>query len=99
MPLQAESWKTNQQLPIVYEPGYNITLFGLEKLHPFDSCKFTKVMSVLLRFNHDLRVVQRLRASSCSCCKQSSSSALCSVSCRIFSTPVLLVAFSLKLDF
>jgi hypothetical protein len=27
----------------VYDPGYNITLLGLEKLHPFDSCKFSKV--------------------------------------------------------
>ncbi|WIA41682.1 hypothetical protein OEZ86_009029 [Tetradesmus obliquus] len=37
-----ESWKSEQQLPMVYDPGYNITLFGLEKLHPFDACKFSK---------------------------------------------------------
>jgi hypothetical protein len=39
----AVSWKSEQQLPSVYDPGYNITLLGLEKLHPFDSCKFSKV--------------------------------------------------------
>jgi hypothetical protein len=39
----AVSWKSEQQLPIVYDPGYNITLLGLEKLHPFDSCKFSQV--------------------------------------------------------
>lgn len=36
-----------QQLPIVYHPKYNITLFGVEKLHPFDSCKFEKCVSGL----------------------------------------------------
>ena len=35
------------QLPIVYHPNYNITLFGIEKLHPFDSCKFEKVVKGL----------------------------------------------------
>jgi histone deacetylase 11 len=34
-------------LPIVYHPDYNITLFGIEKLHPFDSCKFAKVVKGL----------------------------------------------------
>jgi hypothetical protein len=32
-----------QGLQIVYEPGHKITLLRLEKLHPFDSCKFSKV--------------------------------------------------------
>jgi histone deacetylase 11 len=47
--LPAGSWPSdsNQQLPIVYHPHYNITLFGIEKLHPFDSCKFEKVVSGL----------------------------------------------------
>lgn len=27
------------QLPLVYHPGYNVRFWGLEKLHPFDSCK------------------------------------------------------------
>jgi histone deacetylase 11 len=35
-------------LPIVYHPGFNITLFGLERLHPFDSCKFHKVVAGLV---------------------------------------------------
>jgi hypothetical protein len=43
--LPAGPWPTgHQQLPIVYHPKYNITLFGIEKLHPFDSCKFEKVV-------------------------------------------------------
>lgn len=36
-------------MPIVYHPGYNIKLLGIEKLHPFDSCKFEKVVSGLTR--------------------------------------------------
>lgn len=31
----------------MYHPKYNITLFGIEKLHPFDSCKFEKCVSGL----------------------------------------------------
>lgn len=30
------------KLPIVYSDDYNITACGLEKLHPFDSCKYRK---------------------------------------------------------
>lgn len=37
------------QLPIVYHPSYNITFWGLEKLHPFDSCKFAKIAAALDR--------------------------------------------------
>ncbi|CAD5231636.1 unnamed protein product [Bursaphelenchus xylophilus] len=36
------------QLPIVYSPDYNITCYGLEKLHPFDSCKWGRVMDQLI---------------------------------------------------
>ena len=36
-------WKTAQQLPVVYHDIYNVKLFGIEKLHPFDSTKFEKV--------------------------------------------------------
>ncbi len=36
-------WRRESQLPVVYHPDYNITFGGLEKLHPFDSCKFKKV--------------------------------------------------------
>lgn len=35
------------QLPVVYSPRYNITFFGLEKLHPFDSGKFHKISVAL----------------------------------------------------
>jgi histone deacetylase 11 len=36
--------KSNFQnkLPIVYSSDYNITACGIEKLHPFDSCKYQK---------------------------------------------------------
>lgn len=27
-------------LPIVFDPGFNITFFGLENLHPFDTKKY-----------------------------------------------------------
>ena len=32
--------QTYECLPIVYSPKYNITAFGFEKLHPFDSQKY-----------------------------------------------------------
>jgi histone deacetylase 11 len=34
--------------PIVYNDNYNIEFFGLEKLHPFDSAKYQKILAVLL---------------------------------------------------
>jgi hypothetical protein len=36
-----------ETLPIVYSSLYNISFFGLEKLHPMDSCKFAKIVSSL----------------------------------------------------
>ena len=33
--------------PVVYSPQYNISFFGLERLHPFDPCKFGKIVSNL----------------------------------------------------
>ncbi len=36
--IKAEAHK----LPICYSDKYNITAFGLEKLHPFDSTKYQK---------------------------------------------------------
>ncbi|KAG1652546.1 hypothetical protein FOA52_007137 [Chlamydomonas sp. UWO 241] len=41
-----KSWPAadqQQHLPLVYSPKYNITFFGIEKLHPFDSAKFSKI--------------------------------------------------------
>ena len=36
-------------VPMLYTPDYNITFWGLEKLHPFDSCKFRKIVASLQR--------------------------------------------------
>lgn len=35
--------KGTDALPVIYSSRYNTSFFGLEKLHPFDSCKFQKV--------------------------------------------------------
>lgn len=35
------------KLPIVYSPGYNMTLMGIEKKHPFDSAKYGKAFEYL----------------------------------------------------
>lgn len=34
--------------PIVYHPRYNITAFGLERLHPFDSRKYGRIHQALV---------------------------------------------------
>ncbi len=36
-------------VPIVYSPRYDITAFGLERLHPFDSRKFRRIRDWLVR--------------------------------------------------
>jgi histone deacetylase 11 len=36
-------------VPLVYSPRYNITAFGLERLHPFDSCKYRRIHDWLVR--------------------------------------------------
>lgn len=36
-------------VPFVYSPVYNITAFGLEKLHPFDSRKYDRIHGWLIR--------------------------------------------------
>jgi histone deacetylase 11 len=35
-------------IPIVYHPRYNITAFGLERLHPFDSIKYGRIHDALI---------------------------------------------------
>ena len=35
-------------VPVVYHPAYNITAFGLERLHPFDSRKYRRIMEELI---------------------------------------------------
>jgi histone deacetylase 11 len=36
-------------VPLVYSPRYNITAFGLERLHPFDSRKYRRIHDWLIR--------------------------------------------------
>ncbi len=36
-------------VPLIYSPGYNITAFGLERLHPFDSRKYRRIRDWLVR--------------------------------------------------
>jgi histone deacetylase 11 len=42
-------------VPLVYHPRYNITAFGMEKLHPFDGTKYQRI--------HDWLIRQSLRSS------------------------------------
>jgi histone deacetylase 11 len=35
-------------VPLVYSPHYNITAFGLERLHPFDSLKYRRIRDWLV---------------------------------------------------
>jgi histone deacetylase 11 len=36
-------------VPLVYSPKYDITAFGLERLHPFDSRKYRRIRDWLVR--------------------------------------------------
>ena len=38
---------TDSRLPVVFHEDYDISLMGLQKLHPFDSCKYGKVFKFL----------------------------------------------------
>ena len=40
---------------VVYHPKYNMKLCGLEKNHPFDSCKYERVMQ-FLNSNHKIQL-------------------------------------------
>ncbi|KAL4424507.1 hypothetical protein ABPG77_006816 [Micractinium sp. CCAP 211/92] len=40
-------WPSRDKLPVVYNERYNIGFFGLERLHPFDSKKFQRVLALL----------------------------------------------------
>lgn len=35
-------------IPIIYHPKYNITVFGLERLHPFDGLKYRRIHDALI---------------------------------------------------
>lgn len=45
---------------VVYSPRYNIRLFGLERLHPFDTCKHTRAWRLLR--SRDRAAADRARA-------------------------------------
>ncbi len=38
----------NKKLPLIFSPDYDISFFGIEKLHPFDSKKYGKVHNYLV---------------------------------------------------
>ena len=46
-PLSARQNAMAATMPIVYSPRYNIHFWGLEKLHPFDSCKYQNIVQHL----------------------------------------------------
>ncbi len=35
-------------IPVIYHPNYNITVFGLERLHPFDGLKYRRIYDALI---------------------------------------------------
>ncbi|MFC1676363.1 histone deacetylase [Planctomycetota bacterium] len=39
----------NDSLVIVYSANYNIKIFGLERLHPFDMCKYDRIYKQLVK--------------------------------------------------
>jgi histone deacetylase 11 len=43
-----ETENTTPKKHIVYHPYYDITFFGLEKIHPFDSAKYSKIANSLI---------------------------------------------------
>lgn len=47
--IKSASQSEDIKIPIVYHKEYNISFFGLEKLHTFDSQKYGKVMAELMK--------------------------------------------------
>src|SRR6185503_792138 len=47
-------------VPLVYHRRYNITAFGLERLHPFDSRKYRRIRDWLIR--QGLRTTRQFHA-------------------------------------
>ena len=47
-------------IPLVYHPRYNVTAFGLERLHPFDGRKYRRIHDALIA--RGLATAQGLRA-------------------------------------
>lgn len=51
--LQQAGGRNRCRMPLFFNPSYNISLFGVEKLHAFDSTKWGKVFQALaLKFPH-----------------------------------------------
>ena len=46
-PTREQKAVLSKRLPIVYHPGYDVTMCGAQKLHPFDSAKYSKVYNML----------------------------------------------------
>jgi histone deacetylase 11 len=38
-----------KKIPIIYHKNYNISLFGFQRLHPFDTCKYGKIYNYLVK--------------------------------------------------
>lgn len=47
LPAESASPWPDTKLPIVYSPKYNISFWGIENLHPFDSKKYANVVNML----------------------------------------------------
>ncbi|XP_042147844.1 histone deacetylase 11 [Ixodes scapularis] len=45
--IRPEGLKPGTKLPVVYHPEYNISFYGLEKIHPFDAGKWGKIFDIL----------------------------------------------------
>ena len=43
------SGETQEKIPVVYSKHYNITLFGIQKFHPFDSEKYGRIHKRLIK--------------------------------------------------
>jgi len=53
----------DDKLPIIYDDIYNITFMGLQKLHPFDSEKWGRIVDILS--NDGCKAFQKLRSMVC----------------------------------
>lgn len=53
--LSKETLPPVAQLPIVYDPGYNLSFFGIEKLHAFDTQKYKHIVENLQNHGLDYR--------------------------------------------
>ena len=47
-PKQSLEDRSSGAVPLIYSHRYNITAFGMEKLHPFDGTKYKKIQSYLI---------------------------------------------------